>query len=153
MSEHLNEIIIPKEEAVFHMDGNGRWVNRHGPFEHKKIIDHFNRSIRKDDAGYHVCQVRDNVIEKVYFDYEDTPLFVFDVIMGDPVFLLLNSGTKIKLNPEGLFTKKDQLFQREADTLVKFTERAMMALAGLMEEKEDRLTICLDNRVYDISEH
>jgi len=42
MSEkERKEIVISEEEAVFWMDAYGRWHNKHGAFEHKKIIDYF----------------------------------------------------------------------------------------------------------------
>ena len=80
MDENIKEIVISKEDAVFWLDKNGCWHNDAGKFRHKKIIDFFNRSIRKDADGFHLCQLRDNCVEKVYFPYEDTALFVFDVI-------------------------------------------------------------------------
>ena len=58
-------IVIPKENAVFRMDGNGIWHNEHGRFEHPKIINHFNRSIQKDEQGYFLSQKF--VIQKQHF--------------------------------------------------------------------------------------
>ena len=90
-------VVIPKEEAVFWMDGNGCWRNAHGRFRHKKVIDYFHASISRDDDGYFVSQVRDGIVEKVYFRYEATALFVFDVIPGEEVDLVLNTGRRIRL--------------------------------------------------------
>jgi len=52
----MKDIVIPKENAVFWMDGNGDWRNEHGRFRKKKIIDYFNAAIHKDENGYYVCQ-------------------------------------------------------------------------------------------------
>ncbi len=153
MNQPLREIVIPKEKAVFRMDGNGHWFNRHGRFEHKKIIDYFNRSIQKDDNGYYVCQIRGDIREKVYFFYEDTPVFAVKVIMGDTTTLLLNTGGKIKLDPNHLYIKNDRLFQKDEDMLIKFTEQAMMAMANLMEERKNRVFIKLNNNDYEIPEY
>ncbi|PIE62260.1 MAG: MFS transporter permease, partial [Desulfobacterales bacterium] len=83
----MKEVIIPKEKAVFWMNGDGVWHNEHGPFEHPKIIRHFHNSIHKDENGYYLCQEREDVREKVYFPYEDTAIFVFQVIPGNPLQL------------------------------------------------------------------
>ena len=72
MTKKLKKIVISKDKAVFWLNQNGRWCNRHGEFEHKKIIDYFNASIRKDKGGYYVAQTTDDYQEKVYFHYEDT---------------------------------------------------------------------------------
>ncbi|MBW1695092.1 MAG: hypothetical protein JRJ41_13325 [Deltaproteobacteria bacterium] len=69
----IKEVVVPKEDAVFWLDAFGRWHNEHGTFEHKKIINFFHSSIRKDADGYYLYQKRDDsIIEKVYFksDFE-----------------------------------------------------------------------------------
>ena len=66
----LTEVVIPRENAVFWMDAEGRWCNRHGRFAHKRIIDYFNRSIGRDAMGYFVTQVRGDIREKVYFPHD-----------------------------------------------------------------------------------
>ncbi len=139
MNQAKPEIVIPKEKAVFWMDANGRWRNRHGPFAHKKIIDYFNRSIGKDENGFFVRQDKGDVIEKVYFRYEDTALFVVDLADGDPPQLVLNTGRKIAMNPERLFIEGDILYYRDDDDRIKFTDRAMMKIADRLEEEEDGL--------------
>ena len=69
-----HEIVISKEDAVFWMDGNGRWCNADGRFRHKKIIDHFHSAIAKDEGGYFVRQERADLVEKVYFPVSYTHL-------------------------------------------------------------------------------
>jgi hypothetical protein len=37
--------VISKDQATFWLDRYGRWHNEHGLFEHKKIIDYFDKLI------------------------------------------------------------------------------------------------------------
>ena len=151
MTHDRQEIIIPKENAVFWMDGNGRWHNRHGEFEHKKVVAYFNRSIGYDADGYFVSQVREGALEKVYFKYQETALFVVDILGdNDDLQLLLNTGKRIPLNPEKIFIKNDVLFMHVENQLVKFTDRSMMKISGLMEEIDGRFFINLHERKYRI---
>jgi hypothetical protein len=127
--KQLPEIVIPKEKAVFWMDRFGRWHNENGRFEHKKIIDYFNASLGRDEFGYFVAQNREAVREKIYFFYEDTPLFVVDVLIADSIELMLNTGQKIRLVPEDLFVCKDNLYVRRGDERIRFTDRSMIRLS------------------------
>lgn len=147
----LHEVVIPKENAVFWMDGRGRWCNRHGCFEHKRIIDYFNRAIRRDQDGYYVTQLRGNIREKVYFAYEETPLFVVRVTAGESLHLVLNTGERLSLDPTQLHVGSDQLYQRRGDELIKFSERALMDLAPLLEETDGGLMIRLGEQRIPIS--
>jgi len=146
----LQEVVIPKENAVFWMDGRGRWQNRHGRFEHKRIIDHFNRSIRRDQDGYFVTQVRGDVREKVYFAYDDTPLFVFQVIAGDPIHLVLNTGDTIDLDPARMFVEADQLYQKRGDERIKFTDRTLLAMAPYLDESAAGFSLRIGERTWPI---
>jgi hypothetical protein len=148
--QSLPEIIIPKENAVFWMDDQGRWHNRHGRFEHKRIIDYFNRSIRHDVDGYYLTQVRGKIREKVYFPFDDTPLFVFRIIAGDPLQLVLNTGQTLPLDPTRLFVRADQLYQRQAEEVIKFSERTLMDLAPYLEETSAGLEIRMDGQRFPI---
>ena len=151
-AQSLTEVVIPKENAVFWMDDQGRWNNRHGRFEHKRIIDYFNRSIRHDENGYFITQVRGNIREKVYFPFKDTPLFVFRIIKGDPMQLELNTGQTLPLTPMQLFVRSDQLYQRHGEEEIKFSERTLMDLAAYLEETPDGLVIRIDGRRFPIPE-
>jgi hypothetical protein len=133
MAGELTEIVIPKEKAVFRMDARGRWHNAHGRFRKKSIIDHFNRSIQRDDAGYFVTQTNGDRIERVYFPYEDTALFVTDVLTGDAVRLILNTGEKLPLSPKALFIRDDNLYMERGDERIKFSERGLLKLADMLE--------------------
>ena len=129
MTTPITEIVIPKEQAVFWLDRHGYWHNRHGRFEHKKIIDFFHASIQKDEGGYFLMQQRENVREKVYFRYEDTALFVFDVLNEAPVRLVLNTGRRLRLNPKNLFIQTDHLYVTDNDERIKFNERSLFKMS------------------------
>lgn len=138
MTNNKTEVVISKENAVFWMDGNGRWRNAHGEFRHKKIIEFFHTSIEKDDGGYFLRQDRGDVVEKVYFRYEETAVFVFDVILSEDIVLVLNTGRRIRLAPDRLFVKGDSLLMHAGNEVFKFTDRSMMKIGRFIDEKEDR---------------
>jgi hypothetical protein len=148
------ELVVPKERAVFWLDAYGRWYNDHGVFEHKKIIDYFHRSIRKDAQGYYLFQKHDDhTQEKVYFKYEDTALFVFDIKNqddSDGIRLLLNTKDNIPLVPENLFVQNDNLYMQHAGHRIKFIDRAMMKLANQLNFDENRYRLVLSSGTYDI---
>jgi hypothetical protein len=150
MTEQPKEIVISKEDAVFWLDAKGRWHNADGPFQHKKIIDYFHASIRKDEKGYFLFQERDNMREKVYFRYEDTALFVFDVILGKDIDLVLNTGKKIRLDPDHLYIEKDCLYLQAGQERIKFDERSLMKISAWIEEDDDRYVLCARDRRYPI---
>jgi hypothetical protein len=137
-NKELPEIIIPKEQAVFWMDRLGRWHNEGGRFEHKRIIDYFNASICKDEQGYFVVQNREFVREKVYFFYEDTPLFVVDVRIDRCIELILNTGTTLPMVYEDLFVSKDTLYIRKEGERIRFTDRAMIQLASHLDYEDGK---------------
>jgi hypothetical protein len=128
-----NETVITREKAVFWLDGDGRWHNAHGPFEHKKIIDYFHSAIRMDAGGYFLCQETDDRREKVYFRFADTALFVFDIVDGDNPVLVLNTGEQLALQPEHLYVENDALYLRKGEERVKFTQRCLMKISDRLE--------------------
>ncbi len=136
MTEQPKEIIIKKEDAVFRMDANGRWHNRHGRFQHKKVIDYFHACIKKDRYGFYLSQQKDNCIEKVYFPYEETAFFVFDVIMDDEIILILNTKERLILTPDELCIKNDSLYILHGEDLIKFSDRSMMKIAACIEDED-----------------
>ncbi|MCU0564887.1 MAG: MFS transporter permease, partial [Desulfobacterales bacterium] len=87
MGSSRPEVVIPAENAVFRLDARGRWCNRHGVFRNRRISEHFHAAIRRDAGGYHLHQELPDRVEKVYFPYEDTALFVVQVALGEPVAL------------------------------------------------------------------
>jgi hypothetical protein len=145
-------IVIPKEKTVFWMDGNGRWCNDFGRFEKKKIIDYFHAAIHRDADGYFVQQDKEGVIEKVYFYYEDTALFVFHLTLGNSIKIRLNTGKELALKPETLWIENDNLYLRHEGERIKFTDRAMMKIAAIMEDVDDECVIRIQGRSYHIPE-
>lgn len=131
----MEEIVIPREEATFYLDKHGRWRNAHGRFRHKRIIDHFNASIRKDEGGYFLTQINGERTEKVYFRYEDTALFAVDVaVEASEIRLTLNTGRTVSLRPDTLVIEGDYLYMKTGDDRIKFAERTMMKIAAWVVE-------------------
>jgi hypothetical protein len=135
MTDHPADIKleIPKENAVFWMDERGRWCNEHGPFEHPKIIEYFNKAIHKDENGYYVGQSRDGLYEKVYFRHAETPVFIVEVLVKEPLILVMNTGKQIELDPGQLFVRNDQLYLHMGDEIAKFGERALLRISEWIE--------------------
>jgi hypothetical protein len=150
MVKKLKTIEITRDEAVFWLDGNGRWHNSYGQFRHKKIIDYFHTSIQRDQKGYHLYQAHEKYIEKVYFPYEDKALFVFDVIANSDIMLVLNTKKRIRLKPRKLFIENDKLYMHLGDEIIKFAEQGLMKIASFLEEEGDGLFIRSKNRRYRI---
>ena len=152
MGPALPEIVIPRENAVFRLDARGRWCNRHGMFRNRRICDHFHAAIRRDAAGYHLRQELPDRVEKVYFPYEDTALFVVQVALGDPVELTLNTRRRVALDPAFLFVRGESLYLTLEGERVKFTERATLKLAEAMEFTPEGYAIRTGERVHPIPE-
>jgi hypothetical protein len=152
MASEKKQIIVPREEAVFWLDKNGGWNNKHGKFEHPKIIRHFNLSIRKDEMGYYLFQATDEFEEKVYFPHEDTALFVVEVTLGTEVKLKLNTTATLLLDPAQLFTRDDSLYLQTPEHRIKFSQNALVKLSRQMEEVEGNLCIRLNQTNYYIPE-
>ena len=152
MGPALPEVVIPRENAVFRLDARGRWCNRHGVFRNRRICDHFHAAIRRDAAGYHLRQELPDRVEKVYFPYEDTALFVVQVALGDPVELTLNTRRRVALDPALLFVRGESLYLTLEGERVKFTERAMLNLAEAMEFTPEGYAIRTGERVHPIPE-
>ena len=151
MGNKVKTIEIPAEEAVFWLDANGNWHNADGKFRHKKIIDYFHASIRRDDKGYHLYQAHEHYIEKVYFNYEDTVLFVFDVLPQTEIMLVLNTKRRVRLRPRNMLVKNDSLYMHIGDEIIKFAEHGLMKIAPFLEEDGDRLFIRSKSRRYRIA--
>jgi len=152
MGGQTRVIAIPKEDAVFWLDKDGRWRNEGGRFRHKKIIDHFHASITKDADGYFVMQEKGDVLEKVYFRYEDTAIFVFDISEDNGTTLILNTRKRIKLNPVNIYLQNDNLYVMDAGEKIKFAEHALIKISKNIEEKGGKLLITIDGVQYKIHE-
>jgi hypothetical protein len=121
-------------------------------FRNRRISDHFHASIRRDAGGWHLRQELPDRIEKVYFPYEDTALFVTDVAPGPPIRLTLNTLRQLDLDPPALFVQGDSLYLDLEGDRVKFTERAMLKLSEAMEPAPDGYALRVGDRVHPIRE-
>lgn len=137
----MREIVVPREKAVFWLDKNGRWRNQYGEFQHKKVIDYFHSAIRKDNGGYYLFQETDEFREKVYFNHEDTALFIFDVIIADDIQLVLNTRRKFGLVPEKLFIHADNLYVDMGDEVAKFTANSLLKISSIMSDDDGHCVI------------
>jgi hypothetical protein len=126
--------IIQKEDAVFKLDKNGKWHIDGRKFTNPKIVNHFHSMIKKDRDGYFLEQEHAHFIEKVYFPYEDTPLFVFRVMAGEPLILSLNTGETLALAPDNLMIKDDNLYLQHEENMIKFNEDALLSMAEYLDE-------------------
>ncbi len=151
MNKEPKVIEIPREQAVFRLDGNGRWHNRFGRFEKKKIIDHFNRAIQRDEKGYFVGRTNGDVREKVYFHFEDTALFVFDIrVFESKIELILNTERMLVLDPECLWIENDNLYTAHGGERIKFSERALTKIVRWMDDKGGESFIRVGGGVYRV---
>ena len=150
MANTRKEIVVSKEDAVFWLDKRGFWHSKEGKFQHRKIINYFHSSIRKDKDGYHIAQTYRDYKEKVYFPYEDTALFVFEVVKAEDIILVLNNKKRIKLKPKKLRIKDDSLYMNVGEDLIKFSEHALVRIADLIEYENDQYFMRVRDRRYKI---
>ena len=92
------------------------------------------------------------IYEKVYFPYEETALFAVDVVWEPSARLLLNTGESIPLTPEKLFVRNDHLFCGRGDEIIKFSERALMAISPRLEQAQGGYVLNLMGRKCAIAE-
>jgi hypothetical protein len=152
MALRLREVIIPKEKVSFWLDRNGFWHNENERFQNQRVINYFHSCIKKDAQGFHLAQRHRDYHEKAYFPFEDTALFVFDVIKGERIILLLNTRKRIRLKPKRLFTREDSLYMLLGEDPVKFTENSLVKIAEMLEFDEDKTFIRVKGRKYRIEE-
>ncbi len=150
MHKKNKAVVIPKEKAVFWLDKHGYWHNKFGKFEHKKIIDYFHTSIRRDDMGYFLSQMMDNVQEKVYFPYEDTALFVFNIIRNADIVLVLNTRRQVKIRPTKLSIEDGHLYMQLGQEQIKFSAQSLMKISDRIEEENEQYFIRIKKRRYRI---
>lgn len=150
-AEPQKEIVVSAEEATFWMDRRGNWCNRHGRIEHKKIMAYFHAAIGRDENGYFVSQVNGDVREKVYFRYEDTALFVVEVIVAEAISLVLNTGRRMTLDPAALFIRHDALYTRRGDERIKFSEASMLTLSRYFVYEGEQCCFCFQGQRFPIA--
>ena len=152
VDKDIKEIVVRKEDAVFWMDGNGVWHNRHGRIAHPRIIEYFNSAIRKDSGGFYLYQAYDDIREKVYFACEGTALFAVDVVTDPGITLVLNTKESVPLLPGALFTEKGRLCMRLDDGYVRLSEKAQRILSEFIREDGERLVFMSENGPFEIIE-
>ncbi len=152
-AEVVTELVIAPEDAVFWMDRWGHWCNAHGRFQHKKIIDYFHAAIARDEQGYYVSQINGKVLEKVYFRYEDTALFVFDVLTENGMTLVLNTRQHLTLDPESLFIRDDCLYVRNGDEVIKFNQSSMLKISRFFTHEEGGCFLTMQGKQTAIPQH
>jgi len=150
MLKKNKEVVVPKEKAVFWLDKHGCWHNKFGKFEHKKIIDYFHSSIRRDAKGYFLSQMMDDVQEKVYFPYEDTALFVFNIIRNADIVLVLNTRRQVKIRPTRLSIENDQLYMQLGQERIKFSQQSLLKISDLIQEENEQYFIRIKKQRYRI---
>lgn len=143
--------VIPKDQAVFWLDRHGRWHNQHGPFEHDKIIAYFNSAIKRDAKGYYLYQKTQYGAEKVYFSYEDCVLFAIDILMDEPITLVLNTGRRVRLRPQRMFVKDDDLYMNLGEDRIKFSQRCLVKISEMMIFDNDHYHIKLKGKLHPIA--
>lgn len=145
-------VTVPREKAVFKLDKNGRWRHIDGEiFANKRIVRYFHSAIKKDKGGYFLQQEHTHFIDKVYFPYEDTALFVSRIIKGEELTLCLNTGERIILDPEQLLQKGDNLYVENGEHRIKLSENALLALAAYMEDLDGGYAIRVGGKTHPIS--
>jgi len=145
-------MVIPREKAAFRLDKNGVWFIGDEKFTNQKIINYFHSVINKDKDGFFLMQEHKHFIEKVYFPYEDTPLFVFHVIKKGGLILILNTAENIELDPKNLIIRNENLYLKRYEDLVKFSENALVSLTSYMEDNHNQYSINIDGKKYIIPE-
>lgn len=152
--ESKEVVVIPKSEAIFWLDKKGDWRNESGRFQNSRINSHFHSSIHWDDEDYFLSQEHSQYLEKVYFPYEDTALFVTNVNLDlDHPILTLNTGEHLSLVPENLFIWNDQLYLHKDKHRIKFKENALLQISRLMSFQNDHVSIEIKGKHYNIASY
>jgi hypothetical protein len=148
-NSELEVVTVPKEEATFRMDEQGRWHNESGRITKPSIIRHFNKALKWDKEGFFVAQRNGSLLEKVYFPYENTALFAIDLkIKARGIILRLNTKSELPLNPRGLMVRDDNLYMTYDEVIIRFSERSLLKISKFFQEKKGETYICLDNQLH-----
>ena len=136
-------VVIPADKATFFLDENGSWCSGTTRFHHRKIARYFHSRIRHDSDGYFLEQEHPGYIEKVYFPYRDTALFVIRVREQEGLVLSLNNGETVPLTSEDLCIRNDHLYTRYHGEMARFTENALLSLSRYLDGSEENCFIIL----------
>jgi len=77
-------------------------------------------------------------------------LFVFDVIKGEDISLVLNTQKKIRLRPKKLFVNDDNLYVNSGEHRIKFTDNSLIRIWDLLGYEGDDYFITVKGRRYKI---
>ena len=99
-----------------------------------------------------MTQTHPDYLEKVYFPFEDTALFVFQVQAEEPLTLALNIKTSIILDPHELFLANDSLYLLHHQERIKFSERALIQISKNLEFRDTEVCFNLDDQRIRIPE-
>jgi hypothetical protein len=77
-------------------------------------------------------------------------LFVFDVIKGEEIILMLNTQKKIKLRPSKLFVSEDDLYVNSGEHKIKFTDNSLVRMWDLLSYEGDDYFITVKGRRHKI---
>lgn len=135
--------IVSKEDSGIRLSSRGEWFHHGEPFEHKRIIRFFHRSIRRDGEGnYYLYNKIGDLEERVYFDLEDTAFFVkrLDFDAEQKTFrVLLNNEEEEFLDVKTLYQDERGIMYcqvREGDR-ARLTQGALMTLSEYAEQDEE----------------
>ena len=134
------------------LDGQGGWWHDGSPFEHKKIIDVFDRGIEiHPDTQEPIVRIGDRWC---YFTAEVTPYIVRRITVGaNGVVVRLNTGEEVDVPEDGLYAQNERIFVALADgRQAVFDRRSQLDVSSLISQDEEELTIELEGRNWKIVE-
>ena len=156
MSEtHSTDPVLQKLESVrrsldLRLDEQGRWWHDGVAFEHPRIIEAFNRGIeRHPDTNEPIVRVGERWC---YFHAELTPFFVRRMtIQNEELRVLLNTGEKVFVPENGLFSREERIYVRFIDGREAVLDRqTQLGMSGLINPDGESLAIGSGARVWKI---
>jgi len=134
---------IDDESIINHTNDQLAWIREN------QVDRYFNSAIKKDENGYYVHQATGECEEKVYFPYEDTAVFVVDIIMKGPdISLILNTTDRTSLEEGELVMASDNLYLLTPDHRIKFSSHALVKISKFIEEKNEKFSILINEKTY-----
>lgn len=140
----------PEEWPVnLYIDGNGDWFNNGIKVVHERIFRLFNESLRMDSHGAYYLKINEQTCP---VKVEDTPYVVRGVFMEndargrDTMWLLLNDGRRVPLEPETLhgLTDKSVRCRVSGRFPAAFSPAAFTQFGQYLERDSDTGGYCLE---------
>jgi len=142
---------VQYQAGIIRLDREGRWFHDNVEITHKRTIDLFNKSIKKDPAGGYMLHVG---VEYCHIVVEDTAYFVKRVDYdGDRCVLWLSDGEVEDLNPATLRVGDENAMYcdvKGGEFPAKFTRPAYYQLTDNLEETDDGYGIRIGGKVWPI---